>query len=134
MIARASHSAVLWDTEYLLVYGGYQFPIEDYYFRPRTQEMDNTMTNSSNDTVAGNQNSSPSVQLLLYHFESQSWEEISTYAGMPTMGGDVPGNNSSNETNFREEEGNIPRVPEPRYGHTAAIYNVRRLRANLNVV
>ena len=83
------------------------------------------MSNSSNDTNSTFGDLQQSVQLLRYHFESRSWDQITTYAGMPTMGGDVPGNNSSNETNLREEEDNLPRVPEPRYGHTAVIYNVR---------
>ncbi len=103
-LARGSHSAVVWGG-YMLVYGGYRFPTQDYYYRAPANE---TMANDTQE-----------VSILQYHFANKSWEEVKTYPSI-SMDGDAPSNNSTNGSMSDDQPG----VPQPRYGHTAVVYNV----------
>ena len=102
-IARASHSAVVWG-DYMLVYGGYQFPIEEYYYRTQT-----------NQTVSNDVESE--VTILRYRFSTRSWDEVATY---PSVSGDAPGDSSTNGSMSED----LHTMPQQRYGHTAVVYSV----------
>ncbi len=102
-LARGSHSAVVWGG-YMLVYGGYRFPTQDYYYRPPA--ANETMTNVTRE-----------VSILRYRFVTKAWEEVKTY---PSMNGDAPSVNSTNGSMIDDKPG----VPQPRYGHSAVVYNV----------
>lgn len=102
--ARASHSAVLWRQNDMLVYGGYQFPHNGYSSLHRLDNETYTMVNNGNSSNAGTD------EVLIYHIESGVWEAVVT-------SGSEYGNSS------------IPVIPSPRYGHTSILYNVSCVHA-----
>lgn len=113
-LARASHSAVLWQG-YMLVYGGYHFPPQGYaYF----------------DTEGNVGGVEPEESLLRYTLESDSWEVVSTSATSYSLeiAGD-PGSSSGSGSGGSDNGAGmglvrVPRLPSPRYGHSAVIYDV----------
>ena len=120
MLARASHSAVLWQGS-MLVYGGYRFPPNGYtYFD--AEGIDGEME--------------PEGDLLRYSLESDSWEVVSTSATTYSL--EDPGSNSGSGSGSGLGSGSgsgsgasvrVPRLPSPRYGHSAVVYGVSGIDA-----
>jgi len=94
LLARASHSAVLWE-EYMVVYGGYRFPQGD-----KRVDAGSGMSGSG-DSVregsGGNGDTVEEVEVLRYHFTTRTWEVL--------------------------EVQNDAMQPDPRYEHSAVVYN-----------
>ena len=88
----------------MLVYGGYQFPVEEYYYRTE-----------ANQTVSDD--AEAEVTILRYRFSTRSWDEVVTY---PSVSGDAPSDNSTNGSMSED----LPTMPQQRYGHTAVVYGV----------
>lgn len=100
-LARASHSAVVWQDS-IVVFGGYQFNIEE-----------------DEDSYSGSGNGVEPVatgDVLRHRIELQSWEVLNTSA---TAFIEVP--EEGNETNATYL---VPRLPAARYGHSAVLFNV----------
>ena len=103
-LARAGHTSVLWEDS-MLVYGGYRFPEEEYLFGVEEGGIEGWGSGAE-----------PQDDLLRYSFESGVWEVVETSAAQEL---EVESVVDGNVTVMR-----VPRLPAPRYGHTAVVYDV----------
>lgn len=93
----------------MLVYGGYSFPREPYLFGEGDLE-------EGRDSADGG--AEPARQeVLRYWFESESWEVLNTSAAVYQEQEEGRGNDTMVTR--------VPRLPAPRYGHTAVLYEVK---------
>lgn len=108
MLARAGHSAVMWEGA-MLVYGGYRFPQEGGYFEDR-EALEESGQGMEVEPVEND--------VILYWFDSGVWGVLDTTAAVTLREEDM----SSGESNSSFVE--TPLLPAPRYGHSAVIYSV----------
>ena len=110
-LARASHSAVLWEGS-VIVYGGYRFLEEGGgYYDDGEESMESGwgMVEPVDEDV------------LQYGLDSGVWEVVTTTAAVVTKESEPEGGSGQeNKTSV-----STPRLPAPRYGHSAVIYDVR---------
>ena len=89
----------------MLVYGGYRFPDQEYLY-------------DTGDLTEGRGNGTD--ELLRYRFDSGEWEVLETSAAM-YLEEEVLGGDGNMTTVVR-----VPRLPAPRYGHSAVLFDVRK--------
>ena len=78
LLARASHSAVLWG-DYVIVYGGYRFPSAAASNGDRT----GSGSGGGEEEEEGEEEGGTGPQLLRYHLLTSVWEELEVNMSAP---------------------------------------------------
>lgn len=111
-LARASHSAVLWEGS-MIVYGGYRFPEGGGYYDEDDAESEGSGLGPEVEPVEDD--------VIRFSFDSGEWDVVNTTAAefVEREEMEPEGSGQDNLTVLQ-----LPRLPAARYGHSAVVYRV----------